>query len=203
MDLWNNTSNNRLGVDLMPTVIIEDNKKITYDDLGEGIPILFIHPPGMGRHVFYYQRKLSDKMRVIIPDLTGHGDSSEANVNDLSIMYYSKEILALLDELKIKSAVLCGYSAGGGIAQIISSHYQERVSGLILIGGFPAVLNASLKVEHKLGMYMVKHHRNLLTNILANSHTKNKDLKELLISHMNKAQLGAWYKFYQEVLDMK
>ncbi|KKI90205.1 hypothetical protein WQ54_19645 [Bacillus sp. SA1-12] len=186
----------------MTTITLENNKKITYDDLGEGTPIIFIHPPGMGRHVFYYQRKLSEKMRVIIPDLTGHGDSSSADVNDISIQYYSKEILALLDELKIKSAVFCGYSAGGGIAQLISSHSQERVEGLILIGGYPAVLNPSLKAEHKLGMYMVKQHRNLLTKIIANSHTKNKNLKELLISHMNKAQQDVWYKFYQEVLNM-
>jgi pimeloyl-ACP methyl ester carboxylesterase len=191
-----------LGDDIVPSVSLEEGKQITYDDLGEGTPVIFIHPPGMGRHVFYYQRKLRKNMRVILPDLSGHGDSSQAIVKEVSIKYYSQELIAFLDQLKLKSAVFCGYSAGGAIAQYISSYYRDRVDGLILFGGYPAVLNTSLRWEHKLGMYMVKHHKNILTQILAMSHTKNEKLKKLLINHMNKSQQGAWYKYYQEVLHM-
>jgi pimeloyl-ACP methyl ester carboxylesterase len=191
-----------LGVEIVPSATIKEGKQITYDDYGEGMPVIFIHPPGMGRHVFYYQRQLSKSMRIILPDLTGHGDSSRANVKDVSIKYYSQELIALLDHLKIKSAVFCGYSAGGAIAQYISSHYQDRVDGLILFGGYPAVLNTSLRLEHKIGMYMVKYHKNILSQVLAMSHTKNEKLKKLLIVHMNKSQKGAWFKYYQEVLHM-
>jgi pimeloyl-ACP methyl ester carboxylesterase len=186
----------------VPIVTIEKSKHITYDDFGEGIPVVFIHPPGMGRHVFYYQRNLSKDMRVIFPDLSGHGDSSKITSEEVTIEYYSKEIIALIDELKLKKVVLCGYSAGGAIAQYISSHFHDRVGGLILFGGYPAVLNSSLRLEHKLGMYMVNHHKNLLTHILAMSHTKNDKLKKLLITHMNKSQQGVWYKYYEEVLHM-
>jgi pimeloyl-ACP methyl ester carboxylesterase len=202
--MWNNTSDYiwLLGVDIVPSISLDDGKQITFDDLGEGTPVIFIHPPGMGRHVFYYQRKLRKNMRVIFPDLTGHGDSSRANVNEVSIKYYSEELISFLDKLKLKSAVFCGYSAGGAIAQYISSHYRDRVDGLILFGGYPAVLNTLLKWEHKMGMFMVKHHKSILANILAISHTKNENYKKLLITHMNKSQQDAWYKYYQEVLQM-
>lgn len=186
----------------MQSAILDNHKHISYEDLGSGKPVIFIHPPGMGRHVFYHQRKLSEKMRVILPDLSGHGDSSRINVNDVSVRYYSEELIEFLDNLKIEKAVFCGYSAGGAIAQYISSHHPERLNGIILFGGYPAVLNLTLRLEHKIGMYMVKNHRSMLTKMLAISHTKNQGYQQLLISHMNKAQGGAWYKYYHEVLNI-
>lgn len=186
----------------MQRAILNNQKHISYEDFGSGKPVVFIHPPGMGRHVFYYQRKLSKKMRVILPDLPGHGDSSRINVNDVSVRYYSEELIEFLDKLKIEKAIFCGYSAGGAIAQYISSHYPGRVDGIILIGGYPAVLNSTLRIEHKMGMYFVKNHRSILTKILAISHTTNPGYQKLLISHMNKAQGDAWYKYYKEVLNI-
>ncbi|QGQ46530.1 alpha/beta hydrolase [Metabacillus sediminilitoris] len=198
----NNRSKNAVGVDIMTNFALIDGKKIAYDDLGEGTPVIFIHPPGMGRKVFYYQRKLSDHMRVIFPDLSGHGESSRINAKEVSIDYYSKELVAFLDQLKVTRAIFCGYSAGGAIAQYISIHFPDRVEGLILSGGYPAVLNKSLRWEHHAGMYMVKKHKKLLSRILAISHTKNEDLRNILFLHMNKAQKDVWYNYYKMVLHM-
>ncbi|MFD2214441.1 alpha/beta fold hydrolase [Metabacillus endolithicus] len=184
----------------MPTVQLNENKIIAYDDFGQGIPVLFIHPPGMGRHVFYYQRKLSEKMRIIVPDLSGHGDSSRIKSSEVSIRHYSEELIELLNKLNLEEVVICGYSAGGVIAQNLCISYPNRVSGLILFGGYPAVINTAFQWEHKAGMYMVKHHQKFLGQLLAVSHTKNKKLRELLIQHMEKCQPSAWYKYYQVVL---
>jgi pimeloyl-ACP methyl ester carboxylesterase len=52
----NNRSKNAVGVDIMTNFALIDGKKIAYDDLGEGTPVIFIHPPGMGRKVFYFPR---------------------------------------------------------------------------------------------------------------------------------------------------
>lgn len=186
----------------MPSVILENGNQITYDDIGEGTPVILIHPPGMGRHVFYYQHKLKDHMRLIIPDLTGHGDSSRVNYNNVSVNYFAEEIIHFMDKLGIEKAVLCGYSAGGAITQYISIYYKERVKGLILFGGYPAVLNTFLQLEHKVGAFMVKHHKRLLAQILALSHTKNKKLQKKLFHHMLKSQKSVWYKYYQEVLQI-
>ncbi|PMC39179.1 alpha/beta hydrolase [Bacillus sp. UMB0899] len=184
----------------MPTVELKNGKTIAYDDIGNGMPLLFIHPPGMGRHVFYYQRKLSHSMRVICPDLTGHGDSSRIEATNISLKYYGEELMLLLDKLGIDRAIVCGYSAGGMIAQYMSIHFQDRVSGLILFGGYPAVLDRLFQLEHKIGMKLVKHNRDFLSKMLARSHTKDKKVREVLVTHMRKAQVEVWSKYYFEVL---
>lgn len=108
-----------------------DGKKIAYDDIGSGIPIVFIHPPGMGRYVFHYQYKLQKKFRVIFPDLSGHGDSDRLHEHENLIVEYGNEIISLLDTLHLSTAVICGYSAGGTIAQYLATHFQDRVKGVI------------------------------------------------------------------------
>lgn len=185
----------------MPTVELENGKILAYDDIGEGMPVLFIHPPGMGRHVFYYQRKLSHKMRVLLPDLSGHGDSSRIDANTVSVKNYGEELISLLDKLKINRAIICGYSAGGMIAQYMSIHYQNRINGLILFGGYPAVLDSLFKMEHKAGMFIVERQRDFLSRIITMSHTKDPKLKKLLFEHIGKAQIDVWSKYYFEVMN--
>ncbi|AOR99733.1 AB hydrolase superfamily protein [Bacillus subtilis] len=36
----------------MPLISIDSRKHLFYEEYGQGIPIIFIHPPGMGRKVF-------------------------------------------------------------------------------------------------------------------------------------------------------
>ncbi|MED4400150.1 alpha/beta fold hydrolase [Metabacillus fastidiosus] len=184
----------------MPYITLRNNETIFYDEYGSGTPVLFIHPPGMGRKVFFYQKSLKKYMRLIIPDLSGHGDSSFINTNEVSVKTYAEEIIMLMDELSLKEVVLYGYSAGGMIAQYICSYYKERVKGLILSGGYPAVLNLSFQFEHKLGMYFAANHRRILTNVLAISHTRNKKLRKTLKIHMDKAHTKAWYSYYNSAL---
>lgn len=185
----------------MPTVELENGQSIAYDEIGEGVPIVFIHPPGMGRHVFYFQGKLRQSMRLIIPDLSGHGDSSRIEPVDNLMKYYAEEMILLLDRLGIDCAIVCGYSAGGMIAQYMSIHYKERLKGLILFGGYPAVSDPLFQLEHKTGMFLVRHHRDFLCKLLAISHTKNKYVRNLLVEHMRKAQKEAWYNYYFDVLN--
>ncbi len=118
----------------MPLISIASKKHLYYEEYGQGIPIIFVHPPGMGRKVFYYQRLLSEHFRVIFPDLSGHGDSDHAD-QPVSISYYANEILQFIDALHIDKAVLFGYSAGGLIAQL--SALPVRTKYLILF--YPAL----------------------------------------------------------------
>jgi pimeloyl-ACP methyl ester carboxylesterase len=176
------------------------NRSLYYEDKGKGIPVIFIHPPGMGRKVFFYQYLLTESCRVILPDLSGHGDTVGRQV-DFSISGYADEIKAILDELEISKAVICGYSSGGIVAQEFSSKYPNRVLGLILSGGFPEIKSTLLKYEHLVGLFLLQKYPQILIKIIAGSHTENKELKQVLIEHMNKADKNIWYRFYQESLD--
>ena len=77
--------------------------QLFYEDKGSGTPIIFIHPPGMGRKVFFYQLLLANHFRIILPDLSGHGDTIGSS-DSVTILGFAEEIRRLMDELKIEKA---------------------------------------------------------------------------------------------------
>jgi 3-oxoadipate enol-lactonase len=69
--------------------------------------------------------------RVMRYDKRGHG-LSEASLPPYSVSDLADDVVALLDELKIERAVMCGISVGGVIAQAVALIYPQRVRGLVL-----------------------------------------------------------------------
>src|SRR3954454_8695437 len=104
------------------------NTCMVYNISGKGIPILFIHPPAMGRIVFRYQEELNRYFTLITPDLSGNGDTKGPE-KQVTIQSYAEEVKALLDHLHLKKAVLCGYSAGASISQEFALRYPEMTLG--------------------------------------------------------------------------
>lgn len=76
---------------------------------------------------------LSRTRRVISLDLRSHGRGIRSS-DGYRLDDAADDVIALLDELGIDSAILCGYSMGGGIAADAVSRYPERVRGTIIIG---------------------------------------------------------------------
>jgi len=177
-----------------------DYGDLFFEDTGAGVPIIFLHPPGMGRKVFRFQRALNNKYRVILPDLSGHGDSTAIS-SPVSIKKYADEVLQLIDRLGVEKVVLCGYSSGGSIAQEFALTYPGRTFAVILSGGFAKVESPALKYEHLLGMYFVRHLPNILAKVIATAHTYEKDYRFELIDHMLKANRSTWFHFYNESLN--
>jgi pimeloyl-ACP methyl ester carboxylesterase len=145
-----------------------------YERHGTGIPIIFIHPPGMGHVVFKYQKPLAKMFQVILYDLRGHG-KSEYKDEEVTISLLSDDLHHLLDECQIDKAIICGYSSGGSIAQEFAIRYPNRTLGLILCGGFSEVSTFLLKNEFKAGIWLAKNHLNILSNILSYSHKVMKE----------------------------
>jgi pimeloyl-ACP methyl ester carboxylesterase len=170
-----------------------------YDEYGSGTPIIMIHPPAMGRKVFYYQRPLGDNFRLVLPDLGGHGDTkTEKTV--FSTTDYVEEIRTLLDHLGIEKAVLCGYSSGGNFVQEFVLNHPDRTLAAILCGGFPEVQSYILKYEHIVGMYMVKRHPHLLAKGIASAHTADKQVRDIIYKHMIKVNRETWFYCYHDSL---
>ncbi|EIJ78442.1 protein YvaM [Bacillus methanolicus PB1] len=172
---------------------------IFFEDIGSGVPIVFVHPPAMGRKVFYYQKKLSKHFRVLLPDLRGHGDTT-GPAGKVSIPGLAGEIKSLLDFLGIERAAVCGYSSGGIVAQEFALQNPDRTLALILSGGFPQVMSPAFKYEHLIGMYLVKYAPGFLRYIIATSHTDNKELRDDILHHMEKADRKTWFDFYAQSL---
>lgn len=98
-----------------------------------GEPILFLHPQGSSSKVwepFYHY--FNKEYYVILMDLRGHGNSEKASFG-YDIQTQCKDILAVLNELKINKIHLVGNSLGGDIATAFASIYPEYVMTLINI----------------------------------------------------------------------
>lgn len=76
--------------------------------------------------------------RIIVPDLRGHGRSSQPPA-DYGMDVLASDVLALLDVLDVESAVVLGHSMGSLVAQRIASLAPERVEALVLVGSAPSI----------------------------------------------------------------
>ncbi|HEY6394082.1 MAG TPA: alpha/beta hydrolase [Candidatus Binataceae bacterium] len=102
-------------------------------DFSRGRKLVCIHGAGLNGHVWHRQiTAIGEKHSPVALDLPGHGRSS--GVEGLStISDYSDFIVAFLDALKIKSAVIAGRSMGAAIAMDLALRHQDRVEALVLI----------------------------------------------------------------------
>lgn len=181
----------------MPTVGISPSLPIYYESSGDGMPVVFIHPPHMGQGVFKYQHELSGDFRVITYDIRGHGRSGVSN-DEITIPLLAEDLAAFLDELGIDQAVIAGYSAGGAIAQEFAFTYPERTWALVLSGGFPEVSTFLLTRQYQAGLMLVRNRQDkLLSKFLARSHKVTKQDEAMLFQECSKAQPAAAYEFYK------
>ena len=94
---------------------------------------LFVHGVLLNKHLWRHQlAHLSDIRRCIAVDLLAHGETEIANDQDVSVTANAKMLEQFLDALNVEQADLVGNDSGGGIAQIFSASYPQRVRSLTL-----------------------------------------------------------------------
>lgn len=77
--------------------------------------------------------------RVIVPYLRGHGTTtflSEHTRRDAQQTVFALDLIALMDALTIKQAVLAGYDWGSRTADIVAALWPERVTALVSVSGY-------------------------------------------------------------------
>ncbi|MEU2391523.1 alpha/beta hydrolase [Streptomyces sp. NPDC007369] len=77
--------------------------------------------------------------RVIVPYLRGHGTTSflsPATVRNAQQSAIALDVIALMDALKIRKAVLAGFDWGSRTAGIIAALWPERVKALVPVSGY-------------------------------------------------------------------
>jgi 3-oxoadipate enol-lactonase len=111
-----------------------NNHKVSYTDEGKyGAPvIIFIHGFPFNMSMWNPQiESLSNYCRVITYDIRGFGNSDAGN-EEFTIELFAKDLISLMDALKIDITILCGLSMGGYIALNAIENYAGRFSALIL-----------------------------------------------------------------------
>jgi 3-oxoadipate enol-lactonase len=112
---------------------VPDTVTLRYSEAGQGTPVVLLHGfPLSGACWQQQQRQLSDRYRVIAPDLRGHGRSpAPLGVYEMDLM--ARDVLALLDALLIEKAVIMGHSMGGYVSLAAWKLAPERFLALGLI----------------------------------------------------------------------
>jgi pimeloyl-ACP methyl ester carboxylesterase len=105
--------------------------EIAFDDVGTGLPIVFVHGFPLNRTMWDPQvGALVAECRCIPIDLRGFGDSS--TVGPYSMDVYADDVAGVLDTLQIERAVIVGLSMGGYIAMAMWRRHRDRIRGLVL-----------------------------------------------------------------------
>jgi pimeloyl-ACP methyl ester carboxylesterase len=76
--------------------------------------------------------RLSGRLRVLAPDLLGHGESAKPE-GDYSLGAYANVLRDFLEVLGHERATLVGHSLGGGIALQFAYQFPERCERLVLV----------------------------------------------------------------------
>ncbi|HYV47157.1 MAG TPA: alpha/beta fold hydrolase [Myxococcaceae bacterium] len=111
-----------------------EGTRIAFHDHGAGPPVLLLHGFPLTSESFRPQLgALAGKLRLIVPDHRGFGESGPAGAEATEMSRIARDALAVLDALGIRRAVVGGVSMGGYAAMAMLREDAGRVAGLILI----------------------------------------------------------------------
>ncbi|MFD1357016.1 alpha/beta fold hydrolase [Fictibacillus halophilus] len=159
-----------------------DGVSLYYRVKGDGVPIIFIHPPLLTSENFTYQvDELSKSYKVITFDIRGHGKSYYSSV-PLTYPLISEDIQQLLDHLGIDKTYVCGYSTGGSIVLEFLLTLSERALGGIIVSGMSEAYGV-LKDKIELGRSLAAQDAvPLIALSVSKTNSNNNEMFQLLLT---------------------
>jgi pimeloyl-ACP methyl ester carboxylesterase len=119
----------------MPYSSEHDGFKLYYERSGQGVPVVLIHGnPGDHREYSKVVPQLTPHADVTVIDLRGYG-KSDKHLADPTAYALSRQVggvIALLEELAISDAVLCGYDVGSFTVQTIAMTRPDLARSLVI-----------------------------------------------------------------------
>jgi len=95
--------------------------------------LVFIHGVGLDHQMWKPQTNSLNEYSTITYDLLGHG-KTPFNKEEITLDDFSKQLLSVLDFLKVDKCNLVGFSLGSLIALDFASKFQSIVKSLTVIG---------------------------------------------------------------------
>ena len=96
-------------------------------------PVVFIHGVGLNHQMWEPQTNSLKEYSTITYDLLGHG-KTPFNKEEITLDDFSKQLLSILEFLKVDKCNLVGFSLGSLIALDFASKFQSRLKSLTVIG---------------------------------------------------------------------
>lgn len=122
---------------------------------GEGEPLLLLHGGGgAGSNWNLIFKAPPQGYRLIIPDLRGHGSSTNPS-GEFTFRQSGQDVLALLDELGIEKCKAIGLSMGAKTLLHVATQQPERVEAMVLVSAAPyfpeqtrVIMDQASRVDH-------------------------------------------------------
>jgi pimeloyl-ACP methyl ester carboxylesterase len=113
-----------------PRLIQSDDAEIAYRVLGDGPPLVLLHPFPV-THEFWMPvaEALATRYRVVLPDLRGHGDSGIGE-GPATMEKHAADIARVMDDADVGPASLVGVSIGGYALFEFWRKHRGRVAAL-------------------------------------------------------------------------
>jgi len=111
------------------------NKKIYYEEYGQGTPLILLSGGGLNRSIKDFEYcipGLAKHYRVIAPDTPGQGRSEQADTLTYEVLLEFTS--RLIDSLKIDSAYVMGWSDGGIVGILLAEKRPDKVRKVIAVG---------------------------------------------------------------------
>lgn len=106
---------------------------LSVDDMGVGLPLVFLHGFPLNRRVWQKQiAAFQASYRVIAPDLRGFGMSA-CQPGETTMALYAADVQALLQPITTGPIVLIGHSMGGYVALDYARQFPDMLCGLVLV----------------------------------------------------------------------
>lgn len=108
-------------------------------------PLVFLHGfLGSGKSWHDINVALQEQYFCILPDLIGHGENTNLDINSpLNFDVLTNWLHLLLDEIPAPKIHLVGYSLGGRAALTFASRYPEKILTLTLESASPGIVDES------------------------------------------------------------
>ncbi|MHC1725977.1 MAG: alpha/beta fold hydrolase [Syntrophobacteraceae bacterium] len=143
---------------------------------------------------------LSEKWRILAPDLRGHGESDKPE-GRYNIEIFAEDLLAFVDALGLEKANIVGHSMGSFVGQLFASRFPDRVGRLILIGSASSTTdNANLReLKRFIDSLVAPIDRNFVADFQETTGPTPKEFMEIIISESMKVPARIWKAVLSEL----
>lgn len=146
---------------------------IWYEVAGAGPAMVLVHANPFDHDLWLYQTaRFSTWFKVVSVDIRGYGRSAKVT-DSYTEEDMCNDVLGVMDDLGIETAVLGGCSVGSGIAIHLGLDHPDRFSAIVLVGGNAGASDRYMqRVEGyrgDLGDYHIRHMRQLVAEGFADT----------------------------------
>jgi pimeloyl-ACP methyl ester carboxylesterase len=177
---------------------------IHYELDGSGPPLVLLHG-GFSSSAFWridgYVDGLRDDHQLVLIDIRGHGQSDKPHEPEA---YWSSvlasDVLAVLDEIGLASASLCGFSLGANTALRVAASYPDRVDAIAAIGSGPGQVGfAGLSPEEEDDAWARRFEHEGMAWMVATLERAGRRERARLVGQADPLAMAAWWRGWYHV----